>query len=301
VARSAAREFSPDQKVTSILPENIEALDDAAVKKIMDKFDFKGRPEQFKVDVADKIAVLLQDHAEHGSPTPGARQRAFMFLNQDPDSVEGQVLRHVMQFKSFPVTMMNVIRRLALSDPKNIEGSLSEALKSPTAWANLSSLFLFGTVMGYFSISMKDFVKGKTPPDPTDTDVVLDAFIRGGTGGIFADVLLEGLRQHQSSKIASLAGPTASVIDDTFRLAQTAFAEDNPNARTTKAEKLAAKSLKFAQRHVPGLNFPLIGPTFKYMIIDNLMEIQNPGYMQRQRNKMEKKGQRYWLDDTIGD
>ena len=93
-----------------MITDAIEELDDQIIKDYLASKGVTKTTKRSINEAREKLASDLDtfflDRADHGIPMPGAAERAIMNQGTQAGTAWGEVVRHVMQFKSFPVTMI---------------------------------------------------------------------------------------------------------------------------------------------------------------------------------------------------
>lgn len=197
-------------------------------------------------------------------------------------TVGGELWRSVMLFKSFPVAMLTRHWQRMLTD--ETMGSGSRMMYASTLLSGL-------LVMGYVAGVAKDISKGKDPKDVTDPRTWGAAFMQGGGLGILGDFFLQDTTRYGNSMVATLSGPLASTAEDAFKLTignvhQAARGDDT---------KTAAEAIRFLQSNTPMANLWYARAAIDRLLVHNLQEMANPGYLRRMEQRAKKDtGQSFW-------
>jgi len=263
----------------------VEALDnlpDEFVKELAKNHRIK-KPniKRLRIDASEKYQAYLTDHAELGSPTPGARQRVTLLQGTDAGTPEGEAARFWAQFKHFPTTMIEVGRRTALSDPNKSAKTMREAFKSGGKNAdiqNFASFIVNTTLLGYTAGMLRDAFRGRTPKDPRKVATWTDAAIRGGAGGLYVDFLFQDYTQYGRSSLKFLAGPVVSQLDDVLLI----------KSRIENGQKVASQALRFAKSNTPAYNLFYLQHILDNAIVSEWQERLNPGAMKRTQKQLDK-------------
>lgn len=256
----------------------VDSLDAAAV-------------DTLRRNLSEKFSVFISDVAEHASPTPSARERAIMLQGMPKDTAAGQAARLVAQFKSFPLTMSSVARRIAdTGDGHSMR--VPHNVVSPTGAKAVSSMMIYTSTLGLASLALSRVADGKNPPE-LDSETFTDALIRGGGAGIYADYLLADYEKNYKSFIVDLAGPSGGMANDMAKLFAQSLGmvgvdEDAGKFRSNFVPNVAT----FAKKHtVP--NIPLLGSAIKYFMVDGVREMAAPGSRERALKNMRSRGEYY--------
>ncbi|MGE4077407.1 MAG: hypothetical protein AB7F22_17765 [Reyranella sp.] len=234
--------------------------------------------------IADKLSRFVSDRANQAVLKPDADAAAMMLRGIRGGTVHGEILRFIMQFKSFPAAYT----RQAFG--KEIFGYGEKAFEAG-AVRGLAQLVIATTLLGYGSITVKDMIKGKKPPDPSKMtpeqfrDVFFASMVQGGAYGIYGDYLFGQANRFGASPIESIAGPTLGTASQIVELYQ----------KARDGEKAGADALRLAINNTPYVNLPLVRTALDYAIIYEWQEALNPGYLRRLEQRARKeRGQEYF-------
>lgn len=233
--------------------------------------------------LAEKVRVYFTDQTETLALEPDAKTRAILLQGTKPGTWTGELMRFLMQFKSFTgAYMQRVIGRELFG--KGYEGSsVFGALRHGNGeFTGLASLIVTSTLMGYASMSLKDLAKGRTPRDPTESpedfrNVLLAAMVQGGGAGIYGDFLFGEASRFGSGFVETLAGPAISTGADIIDLYHKAIHGDD----------VAASAFNTAINNTPFLNLFYTRAALNYMILYGMQEHMNPGYLRRMERRLE--------------
>lgn len=222
------------------------------------------------------LRAFFVDVTEFGVPTPGARERAMMTQGFKPGTSIGEGLRFMMQFKAFPVTVATkVLGRTMYGNPGGKADKMGLALYIAST-----------TVLGYFAMSMKNMQRGQSPRDPLDYMTWVSAMTQGGGFGIYGDFLLGESNRFGRSLLDTLAGPGLGIVSDIDELRQRLIAGDD----------VAGNALRLAMNNAPFVNLFYTRAALDYLILYQLQEMANPGYLRRMERRIAKEqGQSYLL------
>jgi hypothetical protein len=184
------------KKEMAITPEAVREIPNDTLKQLGIKKNF----EDYKEDLSLKIQDLYNNFAERGSPTPNAKHRAMLGQMSDPNTVWGQLSRHIFKYKSFIVSAHDSFKSVTTSSPTNVD-----------AVGRAAELVVMGTTLGYLSQAAHKLARGEDLPDPTDSKTAVDSFLRSGTGLVFADYLARDYSKSYNSLAGAIAGPTAGI------------------------------------------------------------------------------------------
>ena len=265
--------------------EGLDALTDADVagylKAQTGKEPTKRAVQEAKDELISRLDTYFQDRSDHAVPKPGAAERAMLNQGTSSGTIEGEVLRMIMQFKSFPVTM---VRRA-------IGREMYGTVDGKTDFASLVHVMAATTLFGYVSMVAKDVLKGREPRtftgDPAkDTKLMFAAMSQGGGMGIYGDFLFGEYSRYGRSFLSTLAGPTFGQVDD--------IAEIVTRIRT--GEDIGANVMRMAINNTPFINLFYTRQAMDYLFLYELQEMVNPGYLRRMESRiMRENDQRFFV------
>ncbi len=225
-------------------------------------------------DLLSKLETFFSDRMDAGVLNPGARERALLLSNSRPGTLDGEILRAVGQFKSFPVAVLN--------------RTWGERLRHGE-YASLFATILAMTVMGGISGMSRDVAGGKEPMSPTDPRFWERAFLSGSGAGIFGDFILGEHNRYGRTFVATMAGPLFGQLDSVADIYASAI----------RGEDAGAKAFRALYTNVPGINLFYIRLLANYLLLYPMQEWLNPGYLRRMERRMEQEtGQRFLLSPS---
>jgi hypothetical protein len=247
----------------------------------------KGKPTGQRAiqDAKDELEAMVDsffiDRADHGIPMPGARERAIMNQGTRTGTASGEMFRHFMQFKSFPITMLR----------RGLGRELYGQADGKADIMGLAQLMVGATVFGYGAMYAKDVLKGRTPRAFNDdiannAKLMFAALSQGGGFGIYGDFLFGEYSRTGASFLSSLAGPAIGQVDS--------LAELWTQAR--KGEDVGATLLNITKNNTPFINLFYTRMALDYMFLFQLQEMTNPGYLSRlERRIMTENNQEFFM------
>lgn len=289
---------APDGGPAMVGFARVAELPDADIKKVMEaggmRTDGLDRVGKFKREVSHKLATYFRDRSDISMNVAGVRERAEVLRRGTAeDTAEGQVMRFFGQFKSYSVTMvskfMDMYKHEVIAEQ---EGVFAKS-------ASIAPLIVSMTALGYLSMITKDLLKGRSPKNPKNPRVMLEAMARGGAGGIYGDYLLgEFDARHGRSFLSAAGGPFAGKIEDTVELFNQlkSIGTETEQKKRDSAKKTAVRSaLRYVTNIAPG-NMPVVRQALDYLILNRMAESLNPGYNKRMAKRMEELGQEQLFD-----
>lgn len=269
-----------------LAPDTIRNLNDDAIKAYLAKPEATAR----EIDVArdeleSKLRALIVDRVDYAVLKPDARTNVILNAGLKRGTAMGEALRLLMQFKAFPLAMMQKVWARELYG--HGANSLAEALfKGKGDLRGIAHIMALSTVFGYLAMSAKDLIKGRELRDPTDRRTWISAFMQGGGAGIYGDFLFGQATRYGNSPLATALGPTATSFEDLAKL----------YSRALQGDDTAANGLRFVTNHTPFFNLFWLRPALDYLFLYDLQEALNPGALSRMEGFAKKNnGQEYFI------
>lgn len=287
---------------TFLTPEVINKADSTKIQEFLGdgKKMTPAKGERLKSELLNKYRTLFSEVAAMATSEPGKMERAIMMHGTRPGTWLGETLRHFWMYKSFTTSVMrkHLGRELWGYDSNKV--SIAEALgrmvkgKNNSGAGGLANMIVFGTMMGYGSMVLKDLASGKTPRVPKDRDSALRimgaAMAQSGSMGIYGDFLFGELKSRMGQgPLETFLGPTYKRISDITDLYQ----------RVRSGDDFGSKAFNFALNNAPvansAYNLFYTRWALDYLIVYRMQEMMNPGYLQRMQNRLKREKQQEFL------
>jgi hypothetical protein len=267
-----------------LTPDAVRTLD-------LSKFEGKNdrAKEKAREELAEQLQMYLTDRINFASLRPDDKTRAYVLRGTQPGTVEGELLRHVAQFKSFSAAAIQ--KALGREIYGYGSDNVLQALKNGNGeMVGLANLIVMTTVFGYGSMVAKDLIKGRTPRDPEDPKTWVAAMVQGGGFGIYGDFLFGEMRNRMGGGVlATAAGPTLGTIDDLADLW----------GRVRNGDDSAAAAFKLAVNNTPYMNLFYTRAALDYLVLYQIQEALNPGAVRRMEQRVEREnGQEFLLSPS---
>lgn len=244
-------------------------------------------------EVTAKILGFITDESEYAVINPDMATRALQtWGGKQSGTIDGELARLTMQFKSFPIAMISRHWRRMLEGDRGLDGAPMLANKA----AYTAALFLTTTALGAIAFQTKQMVQGKDPVDMTDPKFWARAAAQGGGAGFLGDIVLGDTTDDRSpldSLGRMLLGPSFGSASEIWELTKGNVDE----LRAGKDTHAGAEALRFAKSHLPYINLWYGKAALDHMLLHGLQENMSPGYLQRQRARHQKDwGGSYWWE-----
>jgi hypothetical protein len=239
-----------------------------------------GRKEQqIFNDARDELETLVRsyllDRSSFAVLRPDAKTRAIALQGTLPGTPEGEAIRMLMQFKSYPISFIQKILGREVYGQEGAERV-----------SGLFQVMAITTIFGYMAMAAKDLAKGKEPRDPTDFKTIAAAMQQGGGLGIYGDFLFGEMRNRAGQGfLATVAGPTFGEVD---RLADIW-------GRLKAGDDAGAASFNLLLSNTPFGNHFMLRPAADYLFLRSITEAINPGALRRMEEKTTKEKEQEWL------
>lgn len=235
---------------------------------------------------ASRLLSVVLEEQNIAVIEPGARERASTTAATQAGTAQGELMRSIFMFKSFPHAM---IKRHVERGLKAYDGVTGKA-------AYLATLISLQTLFGAVAMEVNDLVSGRDPRNLNPLEKhgaknLLAALLKGGALGIYGDFLFNEASANGRSMIETMAGPVAgslAAIDAATRGNVIQFLrgeETNAGAELTRA----------ARGLVPGTNLWYAKAALDHLIFQDMQEYFSPGYLARMRAKAQREyGTTWW-------
>lgn len=262
-----------------LTPQSIARIPDADLAA-------KGLKPEARREAMIKLLSAIQEETDVAVIQPGARERSFMYGNEQRGTWRGELARSFFLFKAFPIAMFT----------RHWQRALSMETKGGTA-AYAAALLAGTTVMGAISVQVGELLAGRDPlnTNPFEGDkgarFWVQALLKGGSMGIYGDFLNSQTTQHGTGKLGALLGPIAGLAEESINLTQgnlvqLAMGEDT---------KAGAEFVKLLKGITPGTSLWYAKGALDHMIFHQLQEFYSPGYLSTMQSRARREfGQTYW-------
>jgi hypothetical protein len=252
----------------------LDQISDSDVKKITGIDDLTTREigiekDKFKASVSG----MLLDRSIYAVIEPDARVRATMTQGQLAGTAAGEALRFFFQFKAFPLSIVQKVLGRELDYFKGGKDDIQRGI------VGMGAIVVTSGLLGYLSMTIKDFLKGRSPRDPTKTKTVMAAFLQGGGLGIYGDVLFQETRSG-GDILGQLAGPVPLTAFDLVQAIKYGIRGEGGKAGRT--------AYRAVSQSIPFLNLFYLKTAFDYLIGYSIMETMSPGTLRRMENRMRR-------------
>ena len=272
-----------------VTPDSIEELDDQHFSSLLGRRGVKptkARIDRLRDQTADKIRSYLTDRMEFAVIEPDARTRAFMQRGTQRGTVEGEFMRFIGQFKSFPIAVIQKSLGREVYGRGTQESNLLKALASGNGeLLGVANIMAWSAVFGYLSMSSKDMVKGRKPRDPLSLKTMQAAMLQGGGLGIYGDFLFGEANRFGGGITSTLAGPVAGTVSDLHDIF----------IRMRDGDPVAAKAFRTVLNNTPFINLFYTRMAMDYLFLYQIQEALSPGSLRRLERRIERENEQEFI------
>ncbi|NWK73133.1 hypothetical protein HYG93_02300 [Acinetobacter sp. SwsAc6] len=253
-----------------------------------------GDPQRVKDEIASSFQAHLLDEQGMAVVEAGLRERTWMSAGQKKGTAMGEILKGMLQFKSFPAAFLMRHGSRAMSFEKGT---------SKAAYG--ASIFAMTTLLGALVVQLKELANGNDPQtvwdenDPQKSiNFLTRSAVQGGGLSILGDILVAGTDTSGRSSTDFMVGPLGSDAKAVLGLTVGNFTQYYEGKDTNAANE----AFKLLKGKIPAQNLWYTKAAANRMIFDEMQDIVAPGYREKLLRKAEREHDRtrFWGDD-IGD
>lgn len=239
-----------------------------------DSLEWGGRVEQALADQARALDIKLRrffaDEMGFAVIESDAQARRMSNFGTNPGWWGGELVRYLMQFKSFPIAFTNRVIGRSIHG----YGPGERMLQGRNAGVLLAGLI----TAGYAAMTAKDFARGQAPRDPTKPATWLAVLVQSGGAGIYGDFLFGQASRFGNSTLETLAGPTAGA----------AASLANLGLKLRDGDAKAGEALHVGLQNTPFINLWYTRPVLDFLVLNAAREALSPGFLKRQQDARRK-------------
>lgn len=278
VARQAVHKAEDGTRY--IVPEKVRELPDAAFAGLT-RDGSPVQTERARRELEWDMRSFFADEANYAVLKADDRTRMFAVRGTKPGTTLGEAMRFVTQFKSFPIAYVQ----------RSLERTMRGGPGGKADYVALGELIAMSTLFGYGAMTAKDFLKNKTPRDPTNWKTMLAAMQQGGGIGIYGDFLFSAQDRMGGSPLETLLGPTYGTASSLAKLLldirDNAKSKKDEAAGTIIAHKTKADAFQFALNNTPYINLWYTRAALDLAILNSFQEYMSPGTFHRREKQMQ--------------
>ena len=259
-----------------------------------DKLKAFGDPQKVRDEVASQFQAHLLDEQGMAVVEAGLRERTWMSAGQKKGTGMGEIMKSMLQFKSFPAAFLMRHGSRAMAQ---------DGVKGKAAYG--VSLFAMTTLLGALVVQLKELANGNDPQtmwdsgDPQKTmNFLTRSAIQGGGLSILGDILVAGTDTSGRSATDFMVGPFGSDAKAVLGLTVGNFTQYYEDKDTNAANE----AFRLVKGKIPAQNLWYTKAATNRMIFDEMQDMIAPGYREKLLRKAEREHDRTrWLGDDWGD
>lgn len=253
-----------------------------------------GDPQKVRDEVATQFQAHLLDEQGMAVVEAGLRERTWMSAGQRKGTGMGELVKSMLQFKSFPAAFLMRHGSRAMAQ---------DGVKGKAAYG--VSLFAMTTLLGALAVQLKELANGNDPSTMWDSDDPQKTMnfwtrsaVQGGGLSILGDILVAGTDTSGRSTSDFMVGPLGSDAKAVLGLTVgnlTQYYDD----KDTNASNEAFRLLK---NKIPAQNLWYTKAATNRLVFDEMQDMIAPGYREKLLRKAERQHDRtrFW-GDGVGD
>ncbi|WP_180138977.1 hypothetical protein [Acinetobacter sp. YH12043] len=259
-----------------------------------DKLKPFGDPQKVRDEVATQFQAHLLDEQGMAVVEAGLRERTWMSAGQRKGTGMGELVKSMLQFKSFPAAFLMRHGSRAMAQ---------DGVKGKAAYG--ASIFAMTTLLGALAVQLKELANGNDPSTMWDSDDPQKTMnfwtrsaVQGGGLSILGDILVAGTDTSGRSTSDFMVGPFGSDAKALLGLTVGNMTQYYENKDTNAANE----AYKLLKNKIPAQNLWYTKAATNRLVFDELQDMIAPGYREKYLRKAEREHDRtrFWGDD-IGD
>lgn len=253
-----------------------------------------GDPQKVRDEVATQFQAHLLDEQGMAVVEAGLRERTWMSAGQKKGTGMGELVKSMLQFKSFPAAFLMRHGSRAMAQ---------DGVKGKAAYG--VSLFAMTTLLGALAVQLKELANGNDPSTMWDSDDPQKTMnfwtrsaVQGGGLSILGDILVAGTDTSGRSTSDFMVGPLGSDVKAVLGLTVgnlTQYYDD-------KDTNAANEAFRLLKNKIPAQNLFYTKAATNRLVFDEIQDMIAPGYREKLLRKAEREHDRtrFWGDD-VGD
>jgi hypothetical protein len=218
--------------------------------------------------VADLYMETITQMTEFAVPSSDVHGRAFVIGRTNPGSLQGELIRAVLQFKAFPITMLTT----------QISRVMAEwnAGRKMSAIRYGAGIVVGNTLLGALALWMKDIASGRDPREMTTPNAWAGAITQGGGLGIFGDFFFADVNRYGAGLGETFSGPMMDWMTDTWGLTYGNFQEVAFGGETLTEANAGRELVRYLERYTPGSSLWYARLALEREVFDRLQALVDP-------------------------
>lgn len=225
--------------------------------------------------LAMRVQMVMQEQLEYAVPTTSIEGKVLLQGETKPGTFSGELLRSVVSYKSFTMSLMFGQYRRFMAQPTVLGKAKYAAKISAMLW-----------LTGALAVQLKELAKGNDPRPMVDGKFFMAALLQGGGVGIFGDFFASETNRVGGGFPQTLAGPVfGSAIPDAIGF----LAENASAAWNSKDTHIGKDLVNIGRKYTPFLSSAWYARTaYSRLVMDELQSLIDPQAEVAFRRKMRK-------------
>lgn len=240
-------------------------------------------PQAVAEEHAFRVLEMIEAETGFAVPTSSLRGRAAQVGDVQPGSVQGELLRSAIMYKSFAVTMWHTHITRAM---------LQQGITGKAGY--FANMVISATLMGALAMQLKQIARGADPIPMQTPSFWGRAMFQGGGLGIFGDFLSSTSNRFGGGLAETVAGPVVGAATDLGRL----VVSNATAAINGQKTHVGGDIVNLLRRYTPGGTIWYARAAFERMVLDNVQKMIDPDALDSFRRKEQQlksqSGQRFW-------
>ncbi len=257
--RPSLEKYGVDEAAWRQVADKVAPFEPRPGAQLLRPMDVRAAPGLGKIGEA--LGRMIQQELDYTAIEGNPMTRRIVMGSSRPGTVQGEVMRSLALYRSWPVTTFNMLLNRTFA--RGWDGS---------RLAHGAFTFIAMTLLGALAMQMKQIVAGRDPKslDPTTRDGLFGwghAVIQGGGLGVFGDMLGADKTRQGDSWASMAAGPLANLAEDVggkWLLANLQRAAEG------KPTQWLGEGYWVASRYLPGSNVFWFKLAFQRAVVDQL-------------------------------
>jgi hypothetical protein len=236
--------------------------------------------------LSERLMAAIKEQSAFAFHQPDARTQGLMRGGAQAGSFGGEMQLMMTQYKQFTLERMTThLMRIFTDGP--VENRVARGL----AFTALSM------AAGAVSLQAAAVVAGKDPLDMLSPKFWVEAFTRGGAGGIYGDVLGAAVHGDRgpASIVGQMAGPIPGLGADIFSAATSPLRSTLDDSGRPSKTTFGKQAMQGLQRHSPSTWYSKLA--VDRLFWEKLQTLVDPDYrgsFRRMEQNAKKQGSGYW-------
>lgn len=249
-------------------------------------------PQKIEQPLSERLLMAIKEQGSYAFHQPDARTQAIMHGGAVRGTLSGEVWLSMGQYKQFVMERMTTHLMRAL-----VDGPIENRIARGAAFTLLSM------AAGAVSLQAAAVVSGKDPLAMDSPKFWVEAFARGGAGGIYGDILSAGLRGDRGglNMVSQMAGPIPGFVGDVAQMGASPLRGVLDESGHQTKRTFAQEAFGIGKRWSPETWYTKLA--VDRMIWDKMQVLVDPHYRQsfnRQEQRAKQHGPGFWWGPGTG-